>query len=345
MNTRIGRIVACSVAVVLAVPLAGSAGATAAKKPLPLVKLKEARKVVANAVRLDLDAGGSNDIALLGRYSTGLALEAQTGLLAQAAAANETGFELYESKVIDVLTVRTTKYPRYFIALIKDTYQGGDTGKRPALYVQEAKGDPWLWDRYLADPLKGFPQFAVDKDGYVRTDVQARKLLFNPETAPDELAEFLTLGFAPPENADLFAASEDTTGYREDTLDYLEDFGEAGGFPGYEGSFVATPSAHDVFIFRLKDGSALVSFGITSVTKVSHREPNPEIAIDQDGARDTLDPRVAPGLYREFTENALEDFTVLVPTKRSRKKATAINFLYGPISVSAVPVADPNLYE
>jgi hypothetical protein len=48
-----------------------------------------------------------------------------------------------------------------------------------------------------------------------------------------------------------------------------------------------------------------------------------------------LDPRVAPGSYREYTTSDLEDFSIVVPTKKSGDAITAASILFGPVSASA----------
>jgi hypothetical protein len=239
--------------------------------------------------------------------------------------------------------LRTTEYPQRFVAFIEDKIEGGVTDHYVSVFQRDSKSAPWLWERLLGHPSDGWPKFALDKAGYVRTDVQASKLLFDPTTAPTELATYVTMAspLATAANGDLFESSIGTDDYRADTRETLEEFGG----DGYSTTFTATPSAaHEVLVFRLKDGSALVSFGLTSVTKVSHPDANPDQALEQDADRSAWDPRIAPGLYREWVANDLEDFTVLVPTKKSRDKATAITILYGPISVSGTPVADPSQY-
>ena len=330
-----------ALACVLATP-AISAGSAAQAKPLPVVSIKEARKVVRDFVDADVSAAETNSVAALEGFTTGLAREIETGIFAQAAAEGEPAFESYKSKVSKVFTVRTTSYPRHFLALVEDDEGGGSTDKTVSLFVQESKGDPWLWERSIADPDTGWPKFAVDKDGYVRTDVQASKLFLDPETVPTELATYLTMpsALATASNPDSFGSSDGTDGYRKDTRDDLEGFDD----DGYSASFTATVSPHDVFVFRLKDGSALVSFGLSSAFRVSHPDANPDQALEQDADRSSYDARIAPGLYREFVDNALEDFTVIVPTKKSKDKPIATTVFYGPTSSTATPVADPSQY-
>ena len=326
----------------LVLPVAGTATAAAGEqKPLPKVSLAEARRVVRNAVELDVQAGTSNDKAILAMFATGLNLEIESGVLDLAAADSEEAFEPYTSKVVKVFTLRTTAYPRYFLAQTETDFQGGIIDRSVLLFSRESKQASWLWDRSIAHPTDGWPKFAIDADGYVRIEVDATKLLFDPATAPAELATYLSIASAdPPPNAALFAPSFGTDEYRDETTDLLQ------GWPdGYATTFTATPTAHQVFTFRLKDGSALVSFGLSSVTLVSNPESNPDDAIEQDDTRSTMDSRIAPGVYREFTLNDLEDFSVVVPTKRSGDTATAIFVYYGPVSASAVPVGDPSLYE
>jgi hypothetical protein len=312
-------------------------------KPQPKVSLKEARKVLASYVEQDGEAAATNDKAALTEFATSLGLEIETGMFDLAAAQGEPAFDPYESKLAKAYTVRTTDYPRRFLAFVEDDLGGGTTDKSVNVFVQEAKGEPWKFERALSDPDAGWPKLALDKDGYVRTDVDASKLLFDPAAAPAELAAYhsTALPVAVPANDALFDSSIGTDEYREATAEELESWNEE----GYTASNAATPSAHDVLTFRLTDGSALVSFGLSTLVTVSHPDENPDLALEQDAELSRLDPRAGPGLYRGWVATDLEDFTVVVPTKKSGDKATAISVFYGPVAFSGTPVGDPSLYE
>lgn len=327
----------------LAMPAAAGASSNgAAKQPLPKVTLTEAKKVLADTVKQDIAAAATNDTTVLPEFLAGINLEMGVAAFQEAAAAGEPAFEEYKSRTVKAFTLRSDSYPQRFIALVEDDLGGGSTDKSANLFVKESKKGPWLWERPLADPDKGWPQFALDKDGYVRTDVDAKKLLFDPATAPAELAAYQTVvNLDPPANAALFGSSFGTDDYREGTVESL------GGLPeGYSATFTATPSAHEVLTFRLTGGSALVSFGLTSVTTLSHPDENPdEVVLSQSDDRKTIDARIEPGLYRELVFTDLEDFSVVVPTKKSKAAATASTILLGPISAVGAPVGDPSLYE
>jgi hypothetical protein len=171
----------------------------------------------------------------------------------------------------------------------------------------------------------------------VPVEFKTTKLSLDPSTVPTEVATYLT-GQAEPVNAALFGESAGTTDYR----DTVAEFAFTGWPSGFTPTFTATPTAHEVLVFPLKDGSALVAFGLKTTLHVTAGNPLPDEALDQ--TTDQLDPRIAPGLYWEITFEDLESFTVLVPTTKSGDLLTALPVLYGSIAARGQLVSDPSQY-
>jgi hypothetical protein len=318
-----------------------STAAAGKKGPLPLVTKKEAQKAIDRAVELDIESGVTNDVTVLEEFAVGLYSDTSRSVLEQSLAADAgPAFDEYEVKVVKAFTVRSTSYPQYFLAQVETTLEGGIVDRSVDLFVRESKKGDWLWERSIADPKAGWPKFQVDKDGYVPAEVNTKKLSIDPEAVPAELATYLS-GAEPPANESLFDESIGTDGYRAD----VAEFAFSGWPEGLTPTFVGAPSEHEVLTFPLKDGSALVTFGLQTTFHLTAGNDLPDTVLDWSTPDASIDPRIAPGLYWDIVLEGLEAFSVVVPTKNSGDGLTAIPVLYGPLAARGTAVSDPSQYQ
>ncbi len=225
---------------------------------------------------------------------------------------------------VTVWVAHQSSYPLSFLGYDHPAKPGATYA--PILYflTKATQSAPWVVDYFMV--INSTPDVAVSSDGYAQVIPESRygALLAAPNQLAKDYAAYRTA--ANSADAHEFAPGSSTTDLIDGDNKNVRQAEQQGGVTV---SFAFAPTTDPVAAYLMKDGSALVLFGIReTVHVVAGKNP---IVVSTDGKGINGPP---PGKYHDTDQDVLQLFGVLDPPKTGTDKVSVQGFWAGSVRAS-----------